>query len=95
MRVGVIGAGSMGTVHAAAWRQAGAVLAGVHAKDVDGGRALAAREGTDFLEDLDALIDRCEVVDVCAPTFLHRPLVEAAARAGRHVVCEKPIALSV
>jgi predicted dehydrogenase len=33
-----------------------------------------------------------ELVDICAPTFLHRELVLAALAAGKHVLCEKPIA---
>ena len=36
-----------------------------------------------------------DAVYVATPNHLHRPLVEAAARAGKHVLCEKPMALSV
>jgi predicted dehydrogenase len=34
-----------------------------------------------------------EVVDICAPTFVHAPLARLAIRAGKHVFCEKPLAL--
>ena len=34
-----------------------------------------------------------EVCDICTPTFLHKPLAMAALEAGRHVICEKPLAL--
>lgn len=36
-----------------------------------------------------------DVVDICLPTFLHKEYTVRAAQAGRHVVCEKPIALTV
>jgi predicted dehydrogenase len=39
--------------------------------------------------------ERIQVVSVCTPHFLHAPLTIAAARAGKHVICEKPMALTV
>src|SRR4051812_27734254 len=32
-----------------------------------------------------------EVVDLCVPNYLHRQIAEAAARAGKHVICTKPL----
>jgi predicted dehydrogenase len=39
--------------------------------------------------------DRVQVVSVCTPHFLHAPLTLAALRAGKHVICEKPMAMTV
>ena len=36
-----------------------------------------------------------DMVDICCPTILHRDITVAAAKAGKHVLCEKPMALSV
>lgn len=36
-----------------------------------------------------------DIVDICLPTFLHRDYVLQAARAGKHIFCEKPMALNV
>jgi predicted dehydrogenase len=41
---------------------------------------------TDLLEDVD-------IVDICTPTAVHRSMVLEAAHAGKHVLCEKPLAL--
>ena len=36
-----------------------------------------------------------DVVHVCTPNHLHLPLAEAALAAGKHVICEKPLAVDV
>jgi predicted dehydrogenase len=36
-----------------------------------------------------------DVIDICTPPFLHAPQAEAALRAGKHVICEKPVAATV
>lgn len=36
-----------------------------------------------------------DAIDICAPTFVHHEIVTAALKAGKHVLCEKPMALSV
>ena len=93
MRVGIVGAGSMGRVHAVGWRATGAELVGVMSDPFSSAEALAAAHGVRAFDDLDALIAEVDVVDLCVPTDLHHPMTLRAAAAGRHVVCEKPIAL--
>jgi predicted dehydrogenase len=56
-------------------------------------RATAA--GIRAWEDLDALVAACDAVVIAGVNRDHRPLVERAAAAGRHVLCEKPLATSV
>ncbi len=95
MRVGIVGAGSMGRAHAAGWRAAGAQIEGVVSKTGVSARALAEAHGACAFADLDALLAEVDVVDLCVPSDLHHPMTLRAAAAGKHVVCEKPIALSV
>lgn len=97
LNVVVVGAGTMGTVHAEAYqRMTQARLVAVVDIREDVGTALADRYGArHYLRLEDALLQEdVQVVDVCVPTHLHRGYVEQAARAKKHVICEKPIALT-
>ncbi len=93
MRVGVIGAGSMGSVHANAWRAAGAEITGITSSRVDEAAALASRVGARAFSSAVDMLEHVDVVDICTPTPFHLEYTELAASAGKHVVCEKPIAL--
>lgn len=90
MRVGIVGFGFIGRVHAESWHELGAE---VHVfTDPPRDPAVAARPGVTIHADLDGLIAAVELVDVCVPTFRHAEIAIRAATAGRHVLCEKPIA---
>jgi predicted dehydrogenase len=96
-RTAIVGAGFMGGVHARAVRAAGAVLVGVADNDLGLARALQvkaqAERATDRAAELIEAPD-VDVVHVCTPNATHFGLVEHALRAGKHVVCEKPLATS-
>jgi len=97
LRVGVIGAGFIGLVHARAARRSGARIVGVAASTPDSTDAavvaMGAEHGFGSGEELIASPD-IDVVHVCTPNHLHHPLALAAIEAGKHVVCEKPLAVS-
>lgn len=82
----------MGRVHAAAWAQTPATLVGVLSSDREGAASLAAEYGAAVYDSLGALLSDVDVVDICAPTHLHKEFALAAAAAGKHIVCEKPLA---
>jgi predicted dehydrogenase len=98
VRVAIIGAGFIGSVHAKAALSAGAIVTGIANRDLDIARVLQERVGaervTDSAEDLIESSD-VDVVHVCTPNASHRPFVEKALRAGKHVICEKPLAMDV
>lgn len=97
MRAAIIGAGFIGRVHARALRLLGVTLTGVVASTPARSLAAAAELGADQrVTDAATLIGHPEVdvVHVCTPNYLHRPLVELALAAGKHVVCEKPLGIS-
>ncbi|MDZ4763939.1 MAG: Gfo/Idh/MocA family oxidoreductase [Chloroflexota bacterium] len=91
LRVGIIGSGSMGTTHAAAWMNTPAHVVGIQSLDQPARERIAAQTGAMVYDDLDALIDAVDVVDICAPTHLHHDMILRAAAKRKHIICEKPI----
>jgi predicted dehydrogenase len=95
LRVAVAGTGFVGALHARSARLAGARLVGVAASSPERGRdaaqALGAERAFDTAAEL-AVSDEVDVVHVCTPNHLHAALAQAALSAGKHVVCEKPLA---
>lgn len=95
--LGIIGAGSIGTVHAGAAAKAGSRVAGVF--DVDPARAetLAKQHGAAAAPSLAALLEdpALDAVVVACPNAFHRESAVAALEAGKDVLLEKPMALTV
>jgi predicted dehydrogenase len=93
----VIGSGFIGTVHIEGLRRIGVQVHGLlgSSRDRTAGRAEQLGVGTAYA-DIDELLDddRIEVVHVTSPNHLHHPQVKAILAAGRHVVCEKPLAMT-
>ena len=92
----VIGTGFIGTVHVEALRRIGVQVRGVLGSSPERGapgRALGVPRAYDSLEELldDPTVD---VVHVTSPNHLHLPQARAVLAAGRHVVCEKPLAMT-
>ncbi|MBE2317678.1 Gfo/Idh/MocA family oxidoreductase [Solirubrobacter sp. CPCC 204708] len=96
VRVAIAGTGFMGAVHARSARLAGARLVGVAGSSPEKSSRAAADFGAErpfaTAEELVESPD-VDVVHVCTPNHLHRPLAEAALAAGKHVICEKPLAV--
>ncbi len=95
MRVGIVGTGSMGRTHAKAWLEAGSTISGVISGHLERAEQFALEHQTKAFSSLEELLEVIDVLDICAPTHLHRPMTEVAAKAKKHVLCEKPIALNL
>ncbi len=91
LRVAIIGAGSMGTTHAAGWQHTDAQIVGIVATDATRAKPLADQVDAKVYPSLDSILPDCDVVDLCVPTPLHRDYTLKAAAAHKHVHCEKPI----
>lgn len=92
IKAAVIGTGFIGTVHAEAIGRAGGQVIGVLGSSPHRAAALASRCGVPAFESLDALLDSpVEVVHVASPNALHAEHAEAVLRAGKHLICEKPL----
>ena len=92
MKVGIVGAGFMGTTHAAGWAETPAEIIGFTAETTQESGALARRYNAKVYPSLDAMLPDVDVIDICSPTHLHHEMVLRAAAAGKHIVCEKPLA---
>lgn len=95
MKVGIIGAGTMGTTHAKGWLATDAELIGISAKNQASAQKLAQDCSTRAFDSFEALLDAVDIIDICVPTDLHKDMVLQAAAAGKHILCEKPIALNL
>ena len=106
LRVGMVGYAFMGAAHSQGWRTVGRVfdlprrpvLAAVCGRDAEAVRRAADRHGWAAAEtDWRALIARDDVdlVDICTPGDSHAEIAVAALAAGKHVLCEKPLANTV
>lgn len=92
---GLVGCGDIAHLRAQALaKSASCGLAAV--TDVDGARAaaFASRYGVAAVESVAALVGRAEIdaVAICTPPDSHEPVARAAFAAGKHVLCEKPLA---
>ncbi len=95
LRVAVVGSGTMGKVHSGAYEQMpGVHLAGIVDRSKVRGEQLARERSTHAYSSLEDLLaqEQVDVVDICLPTDLHRAYAEKAFAAGKHVICEKPVA---
>jgi predicted dehydrogenase len=106
LRVGMVGYAFMGAVHAHAWRNAHRFfdlpitpeLTAVAGRNKEAVSAAAERLGFASMEtDWRALVERddIDVVDICTPGDSHAVIAVAALQAGKHVLCEKPLANTV
>ena len=106
IRIGLIGSGFMGQAHADAYRRAALlypalprpILSLLADRDMPTAQAAAARFGfARATGDWRRLVedDEIDVVDITSPNNLHRDMALAALEAGKHVYCEKPLAVTV
>jgi predicted dehydrogenase len=96
IRAGIVGVGFMGAVHARAIRRSGGVVVGAVGSTPGSSRRateeLGAERPVETVGEL--LASDLDVVHICTPNATHAPLVRAAIAAGKHVICEKPLAVS-
>jgi predicted dehydrogenase len=95
--IGIVGAGFAADLHAHAYRELsglGIELVGVASRTEGRAEAFAERHriGRVFADTARLLACReVDVVDLCVPNYVHHELVLQAARAGKHIICEKPL----
>jgi predicted dehydrogenase len=96
MRFGLFGTGPWAQLaHAPGLaRHSGVELAGVWGRDEAKATALAAEHGAKAYADIDALIDAVDAVAIALPPDVQAPIALRAARAGKHLLLDKPVAFT-
>jgi predicted dehydrogenase len=105
LNIGMIGYGFMGRAHSNAYRKVNnfftldyqPVLKAICARSAEKAKAFASQWGYESVEtDWRKLIDRKDIdaIDICTPNNTHAEIALAAAKAGKMILCEKPLAMN-
>jgi len=96
-KVAIVGAGFMGKVHAKGYRNIEeAELVAVIDSDTERSAEFSKEFGCGAYSDLnEVLLKEVDFIDVCVPTLFHKNIIIESFKAGKDVICEKPISLSV
>jgi UDP-N-acetylglucosamine 3-dehydrogenase len=98
MKVVVLGCGGLGHIHADAYTKLeGVELTGVCDQQVELANELSKKTGAPAFYSFEQMLAEAEfdAISITLPSFLHKPYTLLAAKAKKHVICEKPIALSL
>ena len=94
IRVGIVGSGFAGRFHTECLRRVYGVdvkVAGVTSRRAESRDAFGRAHGVPVFESAGAMLPHIDVLDVCSPPYAHEAAILAAAEAGKHIVCEKPL----
>ena len=93
LKAGIVGVGFAGGFHLESLQRVRGIpieIAGCTSSHAETREAFAEKHGIRAFENVEDLISVCDVVDVCTPPYAHEDVTVKAARAGRHVIVEKP-----
>jgi predicted dehydrogenase len=95
LRAGVIGVGHLGQHHTRLYASLPAArLVGVVDQSAERARMIADRHGAKVFRTVEELLPQVDVVSVAVPTSAHHQVTKACLQAGKHVLVEKPIAVT-
>jgi predicted dehydrogenase len=94
IRVGVVGVGMAGSFHVDCLRHIYGVqveIAGVTSLVPERRKAFGEKHGIPVYDSAEEMVEQVDLLDVCSPPYAHKDGILAAAKAGKHVVVEKPL----
>ena len=97
IHAGVVGFGFVGEIHVRAIRASGGVVTAIAAKNIEEAQSAAVKLGISKAVTIEEMVNDpdIDVIHICTPNIFHAQIAELVIRAGKHVVCEKPLAVSV
>ena len=93
-RVGIVGTGFAGEFHVNCLRRVygtAVEIAGITSLRKESRDAFGARHGLQVFDSVEEMLPHIDLLDVCSPPCVHEDNIIAAARAGKHIICEKPL----
>ncbi|MDP4284147.1 MAG: Gfo/Idh/MocA family oxidoreductase [Bacteroidota bacterium] len=99
-KVAILGAGFISNIHLESYHRfvPEAEIVAVYARDINKAQAFAEKFNIPkWYDELDDIIKNsgCEIVDICLPNFLHFEATLKAVAAGKHIIIEKPLAVTI
>lgn len=99
-KIAILGAGYISAIHIESYHRfvPDAEVVAVYARDVKKGASFAETHGIPrSYDNLDKLISEtdCDIIDICLPNYLHHDACIKAANAGKHIIVEKPLCLTL
>ncbi|MGE4563922.1 MAG: Gfo/Idh/MocA family protein [Victivallaceae bacterium] len=94
IRVGLVGTGFAGEFHVESLRRVYGVdveIAGVTSRRAASREAFGRKHGIRVFDSVEAMMPAIDLLDVSSPPYAHETQILAAARAGKHIICEKPL----
>jgi myo-inositol 2-dehydrogenase/D-chiro-inositol 1-dehydrogenase len=95
-KIGIIGAGGIGNIHAAILvKDSRVTLQSLFDVESARAQAMAVKFGCRHARSLEELFKECDAIFVCTPNTTHEEVATQVLEAGKHVFCEKPFALNL
>lgn len=99
-KVAILGAGFISEIHLESYHRfiPEAEVVAIYARKAEKAKEFAAKHHIEkWYSDVDAIINEsgCEIVDICLPNYLHADACIKAAKAGKHIIIEKPLAVTL
>jgi len=94
IRVGIVGTGFAGRFHLECLRRVHGVnvdITAVTSKRPESRNAFGKAHGIRVFPDVQSMLDHVDLLDICSPPYVHEEGIIAAARAGKDIICEKPL----
>lgn len=99
-RIAILGAGFISEIHMESYHRfiPEAEVVAVYARKSERAKEFASKHGiAKSYSDIDTLLKEsdCEIIDICLPNYLHADACIKAAQAGKHIIIEKPLAVTL